>query len=244
MKRTRKILLLALLTIVGVVALMASFLAYSMFYGRPVPPAKPGTITVACVGDSITYGDLLFAGKRYPQQLGELLGDAYSVRNFGAPGFTAQKDGDHPYREHRYFRLSSEFAPDIVVIMLGSNDSKPQNWTGVARFSRDHRALIQHYQSLPGKPRIILATPPSTFLVRGRSALPAGISAAAIAEIAESVKQTGAALGLAVVDVHAATAPHPEFFALDGIHPDGAGAQLIARAVYEELSGGKRKGTH
>lgn len=236
MTLTRKVLLFALLPIVSIVVLISLFAVYSTFYGRPVAPAKPDTIRVACVGDSITFGNPFFASARFPQQLEELLGNAYSVRNFGAVGFTAQKAGDHPYWEHRYFKLSSEFSPNIVIIMLGTNDSKPQNWTGASRFVQDYRSMIEHYQSLPSKPRIILATPPATFLVRGHTELPSGMNPDAIAVIAESVKQTGASLGIPVVDVRAATVPHPEFFSLDGVHPDGDGNLLIAKAIYAELS--------
>ncbi|PTU31906.1 lipase [Stenotrophobium rhamnosiphilum] len=225
-----------LLPIVSIVALLALFVAYSTFYGRPFTPAKPNTIKVACVGDSITFGNPFFPSKSYPQQLEGLLGNAYSVRNFGAIGFTAQKAGDLPYWNHRYFKLSSEFAPDIVVIMLGTNDTKPQNWSNISRFDQDLRALIQHYQTLPSKPKVILLTPPSTFLVHDRTELPSGMNAKVVTEITERVKQIGASLNLSVVDIHNVTASHPEFFELDGVHPDGEGAHLIAKAVQDEIS--------
>jgi len=234
--RTRKALLFVLLPIVSIVGLLALFVAYSTFYGRPFTPAKPNTIKVACVGDSITFGNPFFPSKAYPQRLGDLLGTAYSVRNFGAIGHTIQKVGDHPYWNHRYYKLSSEFAPDIVVIMLGTNDTKPQNWTGISRLDQDLRALIQHYQALPSKPRVILLTPPSTFLLKDRTELPAGMNAKAVAEITERVKQIGAAMNLSVIDIHKITASHPEFFELDGVHPDGEGARLIAKAVQDEIS--------
>jgi lysophospholipase L1-like esterase len=54
-----------------------------------------------------------------------------------------------------------------------------------------------------------------------------------IAEIAGIVKETGASLSLPVVDIHAATANHPEFFWFDGLHPDGDGQQLIAKTLYD-----------
>ncbi len=238
MTRTRKVLLFVLLPIVSIVGLLALFAAYSTFYGRPVPPAKQNTIKVACVGDSITYGNPFFPSENYPQQLGDFLGSAYSVGNFGAIGHTVQKAGDHPYWNHRYFKLSSEFAPDVVVIMLGTNDTKPQNWTGISRFDQDLRALIQHYQTLPSKPKVMLLTPPSTFLVKDRTELPSGMNASAVAEITERVKQIGAALNLSAVDIHSVTASHPEFFKFDGIHPDAAGARLIAKAVSDEISAG------
>jgi lysophospholipase L1-like esterase len=38
-----------------------------------------------------------------------------------------------------------------------------------------------------------------------------------------------------VVDIHAATANHPEFFQFDGVHPNGAGEQLIAQTLYDTL---------
>jgi acyl-CoA thioesterase I len=238
LKRVLKFLLWALLAVVGVVLVLVSFMAYSIFLA-PVPAAKPNTVRVACVGDSITFGNPFFPSKRYPQQLEDLLGSAYSVRNFGAVGYTAQKEGDHPYWQHRYFKQSSEFAPDIVVIMLGTNDSKTQNWSSTARFTQDLQALIQHYQSLPKKPRIVLVTPPSAFLVKGHSELPSAMNAKVIAEISDGVKQLGAAMALPVVDVHSLTASHSEFFKFDGVHPDGDGDHLIAKAIYDELIAAK-----
>lgn len=235
MTRLRKIVLTTVLSFVGVVVLLVAFLAQQMFWGRPVADAAPDTIRVACVGDSITYGALFKSADRYPNELENLLGPGYSVRNFGASGFTAQKAGDHPYWNHRYFKLGSDYAPNLVTIMLGTNDSKTQNWTGAARFDTDLRALVAHYQGLPSKPRVVLMTPPSAFIVRDRKELPAGMSAQAITEIAEDVKKTGAELGLQVIDIHAATATHPEFFKFDGIHPDGDGARFIAKTIYDAL---------
>ena len=238
MTRTRKIVLGAVSAIVIVVAVAAVFIGYQVHHGRAVPPARAGTIRVASVGDSITYGSVFTPADRYPDQLEGLLGEGYSVRNFGAIGYTLQKAGDHPYWEHPYFQLSDAFEPQIVLIMLGTNDSKPQNWAGIERYNTDLRALIAHYQGLPGKPRVVLMTPPSAFLVKGRSELPAAMNAEHVVEMAASVKAIGAELGLTVADVHAATAPHPEFFQMDGVHPDGAGQGLIAKTVFDALAAG------
>jgi lysophospholipase L1-like esterase len=228
-----KIILLSVAAFVACVVLaIVAFVLWSIFHGRAVPPAQPGTAKVACVGDSITYGVF---NDGYPGELQKLMGDAWSVRNFGAISHTVQKDGDHSYWGHRYFRLSTEFEPDLVLIMLGSNDSKDQNWRSADAFTRDYRALIVHYQSLPSKPRIVLMTPPSTFLVKGRSELPGHINAAVIEQIAGIVKNLGAALSLQVIDIHAATADHPELFPNDGIHPNAAGNTFIANRVYEAL---------
>ncbi|MDL2294951.1 GDSL-type esterase/lipase family protein, partial [Ruminococcaceae bacterium OttesenSCG-928-D13] len=102
----------------------------------PIPAAVPGTIRVACVGDSTTYGMLLWRREKsnYPAKLGTLLGGDYSVRNFAANSTTVLTTGDHPYVSHKVFQLGCDFEPDVVLIMLGTNDAKPENWTGGEAF--------------------------------------------------------------------------------------------------------------
>lgn len=231
MTKFKKIMIYIVLAIVAVVLALWAFVAWYVHIGPSIPPARPGTIRVACVGDSITQGLPFNQENGYPWQLEQKLGEKYSVRNFGASGYTVQKEADHPYWKHRYLRLSQEFAPDIVVIMLGTNDSKTQNWSGPERVSASYLQLIQQYQSLASKPRIILMTPPSVFLVKGRTELPFGMSDANVSMIADTVKKIGAQLNLQVVDVHGITASRAEFFQRDGIHPNGGGHQLISSAL-------------
>ena len=38
-----------------------------------------------------------------------------------------------------------------------------------------------------------------------------------------------------VIDIHEATRNHPEYFLLDGIHPDSAGAEAIARNAFSVI---------
>src|SRR5438270_834071 len=85
------------------------------------PPIK-----VACVGDSITQGSGL-QENTYPLQLQRMLGSNYEVRNFGVGGATLLEQGDKPYIQQKLYQDSLAFQPDVVVIMLGTNDSKPQN---------------------------------------------------------------------------------------------------------------------
>ncbi len=236
MKTLKKIAVRTLLVLAAVFLGLWAYVKWYVDYGPDVPPARPDTIRIACIGDSITEKIPYFAEDRYPEQLGGRLGAGYSVRNFGAIGYTVQKNADKPYWNHRYFQLSSEFAPSIVFIMLGTNDTKPQNWVGPGKFSSDYRELILHYQSLASRPRIILMTPPSVFLLKGRTELPAKMNATHVATVVGIVKQLGAELGLSVIDINSITAPRPEFFQADGVHPDGKGERLIADAVYAELT--------
>ena len=136
---------------------------------HPLRQPKEGQLRVACVGDSVTYG---FGVPRrsvncYPAVLQKLLGEGYCVNNYGYSGRTACLMGDRPYRTERLCTESRMFAPDIVVILLGANDSKTFNWdTEVAgviaypgQFAFDYEELIAMYQELPSRPKVYLATP-------------------------------------------------------------------------------------
>ena len=101
-------------------------------------------VRVACVGDSITYGaGVANRGKNnYPKVLGGLLGAGYESRNFGVSGATLLKKGDLPYWRTGAFKAATEFKPHIVIIKLGTNDSKPQNWKHRAQYAVDLAALV------------------------------------------------------------------------------------------------------
>ena len=208
-------------------------------YTAPIPPAVPGTIRVACVGDSITYGVLIWRRSKncYPAQLQNLLGERYSVRNFGVNERTMQKSADLPYWEHRNFLLSTEFNPDIVLIMLGTNDSKEHNWINIEAYIHDYREMLVHYRSLPSNPVVYVMTPPRMFLVRGKTVVYYKMSNEVIDTMARAIKILAEEENIKVIDINAATTSHPECFWLDGVHPNAAGARIIAETVYEEILG-------
>src|ERR1044072_7428681 len=99
----------------------------------------PGKIRVACVGDSITWGSGVEGreSNSYPAVLQRLLGEKYEVSNFGVSGATMLKRGDKPYWEMSAFTDALAFKPNVVVIKLGTNDSKPQNRTNITEFAGD-----------------------------------------------------------------------------------------------------------
>jgi len=117
---------------------------------------------IACVGDSIIFG----AGVKdrakncYPAVLGRLLGKEYTVRNYGVNGATLLKKGDRPYWKLKAIKDATAFGPNTVIIKLGTNDTKPQNWNqGGTEYEADLRALIAHFQKQPSKPAVYHASP-------------------------------------------------------------------------------------
>ena len=198
-------------------------------------PIDPGvfkrSIRVACVGDSITQGVKLPQGMTYPEQLQKMLGSPWIVKNFGKSGRTLLKQGDHPYSNESIYQDALQFAPDAVIIKLGTNDTKPQNWKHIADFKKDYRALVESFRSLPGKPRIYICTPCP---VVGAGSF--DITNAGVAEEVGWVKELAAELHVGLVDMNAAFAGKSELLP-DKVHPNAEGATLLASTAYSALTG-------
>lgn len=202
--------------------------------GCTVPPKAPlpathftGLTRVACVGDSITAGSGLAnpGESAYPAVLADLLGPTYRVRNFGVSGATLLRDGDLSYTGTATFQEALDFRPHVVVIALGTNDSKPQNWLHADSFERDLYRLVRAFQSLPSRPVVYLATPPPVFRDRW------GITAATVRDrIVPTLRRIAAREGWSVIDWHLLLNDDPAVFP-DGIHPDALGAARMAGHV-------------
>lgn len=189
------------------------------------PQTPQATIRVACVGDSITEGSL------YPENLWMLLGDGYRVDNFGYHGTTVTRDSPTPYMNESVFRQALEFNPDIVIIMLGTNDALPALEEYNAYFVEDYLALIEQFKTLENKPQIWLVLPPPIFH-NGT-----GLSTEFFEQhIIPDIKQVAQKADLPIIDVYTALQSHPEVFPYDGVHPNDEGSQLIAEAIYKAIT--------
>ena len=195
------------------------------------------SLRIACVGDSITYGAKIQDKflHSYPAQLQQLLGGKYLVKNFGASGYTLQKNANFPYWEHPNFQESSDFQPDIVLIMLGTNDTKPYNWTGLDPFLSDLEDMVIHYQTLDSHPAIYLMTPATVFTGQLNLNTHYKMQADVADIISHAILSFGEEHQIPVIDIHEATRNHPKYFLLDGIHPDSAGAEAIARNAFSAI---------
>ena len=200
---------------------------------------------ISCVGDSITAGVGVSYPNvdSYPARLQKLLGTNYLVSNYGLSGATLLKQGDTTYWYTNPWLFSrgrsSANAPNIVIIMLGSNDSKPQNWVYGTNFVSDYQALIATYVTnkfLPN-PRILICTPSPAS--NNSININPGILATNISPL---IRQLGTNLGLQVIDMQTLLAGHSEWFP-DGIHPNVKGTAVMAAIVYTALLGDTMNGS-
>jgi len=188
-------------------------------------------IRVACVGDSITFGAGVKdrAKNSYPKVLGGLLGDKYDVRNYGVNGATLLKKGNKPWWNLKAFKDATAFNPNVVVIKLGTNDSKPPNWKHKGEFAGDLAALVEHFQGLDSKPAIYLCSPAP--VAKDRWGINEKTVKGEVIPITEKVAKDG---GLTVIDVYSALKPHPELIP-DGVHPNVEGAKILAKTVFDAV---------
>lgn len=195
---------------------------------------EPVKVKVACVGDSITAGSgASSASNNYVSQLQQRLGTHYTVQNFGNSGKTLLKDGadNSGYTKTDTFANSKAFAPDVVTIMLGTNDSKDATWNAHGdKYEQELRELIKVYRDLPSHPTVILATSPTAYN-RNWNINDAVVSG----EIAPIQRRVAAEMGCPLIDANTATKNAADKFA-DGIHPNDAGYVLLADLFAEGIT--------
>jgi acyl-CoA thioesterase-1 len=202
--------------------------------GKPVRVQEyRGTIRVACVGDSITYGYGIKNRVRasYPAQLGRMLGATWEVRNFGVSGATMLKNGDLPYWDQQAFKDLPAYNPNVIIIKLGTNDSKPQNWKFKDEFARDYSDMIDRFEKLPSHPRIWICYPVPAYGDRWE------INEFVIKnEVIPIISQVARNKHVPIINLYNPLSGKPGLFP-DDIHPDAEGAFLIAKKVYATLTG-------
>lgn len=194
---------------------------------------KVAPIRVACVGNSITFGSSIANRDKdsYPAVLGQMLGEGYEVRNFGFSGRVLLMDGDYPYMKEHMFQDVLEFNPNIIIIKLGTNDSKPQNWIHGKKFAKDMQTMINTFNDLAAKPKIYVCYPAKAYKIKY------GITDSIISnEIIPIIKKQAQKNKLDIIDMYAATDNMPERFP-DGIHPDVIGTHHMAATVYKAITG-------
>lgn len=198
---------------------------------RSFKAPRKDAVRVACIGNSITFGAGIKNRSRdsYPSVLSRMLGDGYWVKNFGVSARTMLNKGDHPYMNEPAYKNALAFNPNIVVIKLGTNDSKSFNWKYKADFMKDAQTMIDAFKALPAQPKIYLCYPSKAYLTGD------GINDDIISkEIIPMIKKLARKNNLSVIDLHTAMDGMPELFP-DRIHPNEKGAKVMAETVRRSI---------
>lgn len=214
MNHTTKLLAAALAILIA----LSAAEAYVIFTGSSGNEAMP--IRIACIGDSLTRGT------EYTLFLWEQLDSGYLLSDFGVGGTTASMDSEKPYMNESAFQLAQSFQPNVVIVMLGTNDAgldvSPES------FTQDYTTLVETFKGLQTKPAVFIVQPPP--IVNSTTLSNAKLTHTIIPAIAATAHQTGATL----VDAYTPMLNHEGSYT-DGVHPDADGAKVIADAIYASL---------
>jgi lysophospholipase L1-like esterase len=191
------------------------------------------SVNVACVGDSITRGYRIRKQQsKYPNVLGELLGEGFEVRNFGVNGTTLLQKGTKPWQNTGAMQSVTEWSPQIVIIMLGTNDSGPKNRVHIADFANDYAELIDHFQGLPSKPNVWVCLPVPIYRTEG------GFTEMLDGKIIPTIRKVAGEKKVPLIDVHTPLSGQPTLFP-DKVHPNSAGQEIIAKTIHAALTAKK-----
>lgn len=204
--------------------------------------------TIACIGDSITYGHGLEnpSEQSWPALLQAKLGDAWHVVNLGVSGTTLIDEGGYPYRSTGNVEQAKQLGADLYIIMLGTNDANDSRFD-IESYRTQLAALVDELaaSALQGEqpaeegdssaqPQFVLMAPPRTFYYLANDAGADELNRIIGEDIRNVVQSVAAEKGARYLDLYALTEQHPEWFP-DYLHPNAEGARAIADYIYESM---------
>lgn len=198
-------------------------------------PAR-AQVKVFANGDSITFGVGASDGgtRSYAPVLDDLLGPEFTVERDATGGATLLKRGQPSFFNTQGVANTVRANPDIIIVLLGTNDSKPSNWAYRDEFVGDYLELVDTYRAMPGEPDIYLCLPPPA------AELPNDIRGSVIAnEVLPRILEVARQRNLRVVDLHTPFLDSLTSLFPDGIHPNDEGHRIVANRIRDAIVSGR-----
>jgi lysophospholipase L1-like esterase len=127
------------------------------------------------------------------------------------------------------WQYAQSFNPNIVIVKLGTNDSKPWNWQYGNEFGDDLQQMIDVLKSLPATPTIYLANPVKVH--DNPYQINDSIVANGIIPIINKVAKKNK---IQIIDLYNQVVDK-KLFMSDGVHPNERGASEMAKIVADVI---------
>jgi acyl-CoA thioesterase I len=197
------------------------------------------SIRITCIGDSITQGGAC-TPHSYTDVLQTLVGTDHQVINAGISAKTMLKKGlcndmgDCSYWNTDSWPQALKSNPDVVTIMLGTNDAKSFNWEGIQQnlgdyFALDYVDMVRIIRQLKPAPKIYLVVPPPLY-----EPYPFEMNQTIINKVYPNlIRDIAKAVDANFIDVYSTFTRANQ--TCDGCHPTAEGNNLIASAIHQKL---------
>lgn len=184
---------------------------------------------IACVGNSITFGALLTERKNaYPALLQQKSDGRLEVGNFGVSGATLQFDKKMAYVKSSEYKSIASFRPDAIVLKLGANDARPDEWNGQAVFYENYTELVDSLLPVCGELYLCTPTRPYGGKWKERNKI-------LKKELIPVIRKVAKEKHLKLIDLYNVLPAKDAYYMKDGIHPTAAGYELISDYVYSNI---------
>lgn len=197
------------------------------------------SIRITCIGDSITEGGAC-TPLSYTQELQNLVGPTHQVINAGKSAMTMLKRGlcndmgNCSYWSTDSWQKALKSNPDVVTIMLGTNDAKTFNWEGIQQnlgdyFTLDYVDMVNILRKLQPVPKIYLIVPPPLY-----KPYPYQMNQTIINNIYPNlIRDIARVVDAEVIDVFSSFSDSTQ--TCDGCHPTAEGNNRISNTIYKKL---------
>lgn len=195
-------------------------------------PADGAAVKLACLGDSITAGMLVRKEECWASRLAKALGKKAEVGNFGVSARCLLFKGDRPITREKAYRDALAFNPDMLLIGLGTNDSKKVNWSHKDDFAGNYKKIIAEFRKQNPKLKVYCLLP-----IPSQEAREGGISRECIEkEIIPLIRQVAKSTKSRVIDLNKVMKGKDSLL-VDGVHPNAEGHVLMAEHILLVLQG-------
>ncbi len=188
-------------------------------------------LNIVCLGDSITFGYKLEdpVHQSFPGQIDEQAQGHWKILNCGVNGATVLDKGDIPISTQKAYQRAIKAKSDVIILMLGTNDTKHHNFQFRNEFVDDYVKLVKTLQGLPSYPYVIACSIPPVF-----ENYPNGLTTEREKEINKLIRKAVTASEVDFLDIYTALSENRAYF-IDGVHPNARGAKAIATLVYNKI---------